>query len=265
MSADLLYGVNQGWIFLISLALFYACAEFGYRLGNAAAPRLNKEATTHVGTIEGALLGLLALLLGFAFSMAMDRYDNRRSVVVNEANDLQTTYLRSKLLHPPHNTIVADLLKQYVDSRVEYLKAAYDQLVLQNALNRTSALQRSLWQQATLAAQENNDEVRTGYFIESLNNLIDDHTRRVAAMGNHVPEIILLLLFFVAAMTIAMTGYSSGLNQTRLGIPRFILILLTSATLMVIIDLDRPKRGFIKVTEKAMLELQRELNTPSAS
>lgn len=260
MNSDLLYGISQGWIFVLIVVLFYAFAEAGIRLGHRASAKISKEAYGHVSTIEGALLGLLALLLGFAFSMSMGRYDDRRSVVVGEANDLQTTFLRAALLPEARYIPIANLLSAYVDSRIAYLRAGRDRAAIDIALNQTAELQTQLWNHALLAAQENSDEVKTGYFIESLNDLIDDHTRRVAAMENHVPEVILLLLVFVAAMTIAMTGYSSGLNQTRLSIPRFILVVLTAATLIVIIDLDRPRRGFITVNEQSMLQLQADFD-----
>ena len=81
-------------------------------------------------------------------------------------------------------------------------------------------------------------------------------------MRNHVPEVILFLLTFVGAMTIAMTGYSSGINNLRLLIPRAILIVLTAATLIVIVDLDRPRRGLITVSEKALTQLQKDLKAP---
>lgn len=256
MSSDLLYNIGQGWLLIFITSLLYLAAELGFQLGKSKSSQFHKDCLPHVGTIEGALLGLLALLLGFAFSMSMERYDNRRQVVLGEANDLQTTYLRAALLPAAQKNIVAQLLRAYVDSRVTYLQSGRDPAVLESALKRTEAIQKELWTQALAAANQNSDEVRTGYFIESLNTLIDDHSRRIAAMENHVPEIILLLLIVVAAMTIAITGYSSGLNQVRLSVARFVLIALTSLTLIVIIDLDRPKRGFIKLNEKAMLSVQ---------
>ncbi len=254
----MLYGIGQWWLFLLMLIGFYLCAEVGFRFGRRGHQQFNKDSLTHVSTIEGALLGLLALLLGFAFSMAMGRFDDRRAVVLGEVNDLATTDLRAKLLPEPHQTQSHKLLGQYVASRLEYLRAGSDRDLINRSLKETTELQKLLWNEAVNAARLDSDEVRTGYFIESLNSLIDDHTRRVAAMENHVPEIITALLLVVAGMTIAITGYSSGLNKARLAIPRFILILLTSLTLLVIIDLDRPRRGFIKVSEQGMVELQKQ-------
>lgn len=259
MNNDLIYGIGQGWLFIIFVVGFYLSAEIGFRFARRSANKVGKEATSHISTIEAALLGLLALLLGFAFSMSMSRYDSRKSIVIDEANDLQTTYLRAELLNDPFKEVTKRLLKEYVDSRVEYLQAGLDELKIQEALDRTIKIQHQLWDQAVHAARADSDEVRTGYFIESLNSLIDDHTVRVNAMRNHVPEIILLLLIFVGAMTIAMTGYSSGINKLRLPVPRAILVILTAATLIVIIDLDRPRRGLITVSEKSLLQLQQDL------
>jgi hypothetical protein len=121
-------------------------------------------------------------------------------------------------------------------------------------------LQIGLWSTAVAAARENSDEVTTGYYIESLNGLIDDHTKRLTAMDNHVPEAILMLLLLVATMTIAVTGYSSGLRHARLLVLRAILAILVAATLLVIVDLDRPRRGLIKVSEASMLQLQQDLS-----
>lgn len=262
MNNDLIYGIGQGWIFLFLIIGFYLAAEVGFRVARRLSNKVGKEATTHIATIEGALLGLLALLLGFAFSMSISRYDSRKAVIIEEANDLQTTYLRAELLSDPHKEITKRFLRDYVDSRVEYLQAGLDELKLGEALARTARIQNQLWNQAVSAAKSDSDEVRTGYFISSLNSLIDDHTVRVNAMRNHVPEVILFLLIFVGAMTIAMTGYSSGINNLRLPIPRAILIVLTAATLIVIIDLDRPRRGLITVSEKALTQLQKDLKAP---
>lgn len=259
-----MYEMNEWLLFALTILLFYASSEIGFRLGRRAGKGLGEEAYPHVATIEGALLGLLALLLGFAFSMAMSRYDSRRQVVVAEANDLQTTFLRSKLLPSARRHEIGILLKEYVDSRISYLQAGRDTALIRQALDLTVKLQDKLWNAALAVAEENSDEVRTGYFIESLNGLIDDHSRRLTAMESHVPDVIFILLLFVGAMTLAMTGYSSGFNEHRLIVPRLILIVLTAATLLVIVDLDRPRRGLITVSERSLVDLKAQLDRDSS-
>jgi hypothetical protein len=127
------------------------------------------------------------------------------------------------------------------------------------ALEWTKTLHARLWADAVAAERENPDEVTTGYFIESLNRVIGDHTKRVMSMENHVPGVVLWLLILVACLTLAATGYSSGLRNMRLVPLRLILAILIAATLTVIVDLDRPRRGLIKVSEASMLTLRQEL------
>lgn len=117
MPGEFLYGVNQWVLLVLTTAAFYLCAEAGYRYGRRMAAQSGPDVHSHVTTIESALLGLLALLLGFAFAMAMNRFDVRKNVVVEEANDLRTTYLRAQLLpatprdadmHRLHDAILAN-------------------------------------------------------------------------------------------------------------------------------------------------------------
>lgn len=259
MPGEYLYGVNEFLLFLLAVGLLYGAAEVGFRYGRRFASRTDLDVHSHVATIEGALLGLMALLLGFAFAMAMSRFDARKQIVLDEVNDLQTTYLRAHLLPERRGADCMRLLEEYVESRVDFLRAGTDKARIEEAQSKTHRLQVRLWSEAVAAAREDSDEVRTGYFIDSLNRLIDDDAARTVAMNNHVPEVILHMLLLVSVLTIAVTGYSSGLRHKRLKALRVILVLLIAATLAVIIDLDRPRRGLIRVGEEGMFRLQREL------
>jgi mannose/fructose/N-acetylgalactosamine-specific phosphotransferase system component IID len=256
---EFLFGLNQIIIMVITLAMLYLSTEIGYRYGLRFTERTSEKVLSHVSTIEASLLGLMALLLGFAFSMAMSRYDIRKQVVLDEVNDLQTTFMRTQLLPKEYRGPCAELLKQYVDTRITYFQAGTDKDLMKNSLSQTKAVQAKLWNTAVQAARANDSEVVTGYFVATLNDLIDDHTRRVTAMENHVPQTILGLLFLVCCMTMAVTGYSSGLRTKRLKALRVILITLIAATLIVIVDLDRPRRGLITISEAGMLQLKQDL------
>ncbi len=259
MTSEFLFGFDQLLVLLISLVMLYVSIEAGYRYGTRFAERTSEAVQSHVATIEAALLGLMALLLGFAFSMALTRFDIRKQLVLNEVNDLQTTFMRSQLLPAAYRQTCVDLLHQYVETRIAYFQAGTNNQMMVQALQSTKAIQVQLWKAAVLAARANDSEVVTGYFISSLNNLIDDHTRRVTAMENHVPQPILALLFLVACLTVAVTGYSSGLCTKRLKALRYIIIVVITATLIVIVDLDRPRRGFIKISEAGMVQLKADL------
>ena len=200
--------MHEGLLFIGGVALFYLSVEIGIRLGKRSPIASDDAARSHIGTIESALLGFFALLLGFAFAMAMGRYDDRRKIIVDEANDLSTTDLRAALLPEPFQTEVRDILRKHVDSRVAFSQAQLNPESARNALRETDELQKLLWQRGVEATKVSTDEVRTGYFIETLNSLIDDHTRRTNAIQNHVPDFILLLLYFVGTTTFLMAGYS---------------------------------------------------------
>jgi hypothetical protein len=259
MMSELFYGINEWLMFFFILGLLYGSAEVGFRYGRRFAARTTPEIHSHVATVEGALLGLLALLLGFAFAMAAARFETRKQVVMEEANDLQTTFLRAQLLPEKYRTPTMDLLEEYVQSRLDSLRAGSDRERIDEAQRKTKQIQIRLWAVARAAAKDDPNEVTTGYFIESLNNLIDDHTKRSIAMENHVPEVILYLLVLVASFTMSVTGYSSGLRRKRLKALRVIMTLLITATLIVIIDLDRPRRGLIRVSEDSFVNLQKDL------
>ena len=259
MAHEVFYGVNQWILLLITIGLLYGSAEVGFRVGRRSATQIPADAHSHVATIEAALLGLLALLLGFAFAMAVSRFDVRKQAVLEEANDLQTAYLRAKLLPASHRDRCAQLLGDYVVSRIDYYQAGVNPELARTALERIRGLQAQLWAEAAAAVRENPEEGALGYFIETLNRLINNHNRRSEAMDNHVPEVILWLLLFMACMTVAVTGYSSGLKHLRLVGLRLILSVLIAASLFVIVDLDRPRRGLIKVSEDRLVTLRDQL------
>jgi hypothetical protein len=261
MSGELLYGVNIWLIALVIMILFLLMTEAGFRAGCKVRSGLEETAKSQVSVISGALLGLLALLLGFTFSMAQGRFALRQALVVEEANDIGTTYLRSRQLPEPYQTEVASLLRQYVDARVDFFRDAVDEEHLKEAQNRAIQLQNQLWSKALGAVAKDDRVVITGLFIQSLNNLIDTQEKRLAAMENHVPESVLLLLFIVALVATLAVGYGCGLGAHRSFFSTTMMSLLIMLVITVIIDLDRPRRGLIRVSQNSMIRLQTGLST----
>lgn len=259
MSAELLYGVNEVIIAAAMLVLLVVANEYGYRKGVKARETFNDGARSHIGTISGGALGVLALLLGFSFAMSLSRFDLRNHLVVEEANAIGTTYLRSRLLPAPINKEVAALLRQYVDVRVDFYRLARDQAQFNQVNDRTEELQRELWARVPLAVQKDPGPVTTGLFMQSLNEVIDLSEARRAARDNHVPEGVVVLLFSVALMATLGIGYGCGLGQHRNLFSTIMLAVLLVLVITVIIDLDRPARGLIRVRQDSMLRLQNSL------
>ena len=153
-------------------------------------------------------------------------------------------------------------MREYTAVRLLFFEAGADPVKLQAANERTQQLQDQLWEQAIALGRQDARAVTTGLFIESLNEMFDLHARRVAALENRVPEVILLLLYVVAVVTIAMLGYGAGPSERRNLLPTLIALLLVATILLTIIDLDRPRRGLIQVSQTSMLSLQGNFKEP---
>lgn len=243
---------------LLFLGLLVAI-ELGFRLGDRIAESASDSARAQVNTIQASLLGVLALLLGFTFSLALQRYDARSAAVVTESNAIGTAILRADLLPEPYRDQARDALSSYLDLRIQAASISLDRVDERDEiLDRTAALQNRLWQIGSNASLEYPNPVQTGLFVQALNDLIDTYGSRNAALDRHVPEIVLFLLFGTFALTACLVGFSSGISGNRASFPTYILVVLITFLVFIIIDLDRPRRGLIEVSQKSLIELRTE-------
>lgn len=237
--------------FVIGVAAILLVSEIGWQLGT----RTKTPAGSNFSTLESAMLGLLALMLAFTFSMALTRFEARRDAVVNEANAIGTTALRARLLPEPQRTETLKLLREYVQIRLEIVRGNSSLVELARAVDRSNALQESLWQQAKATAAKDKGAVPTGLFIQSLNEMIDNQAKRLSALRNRIPNSVLLTLFAIAAVAGGFAGYASALDPQRNRMPVYVMGILVSAVIYLIIDLDRPSAGFITNSQQPMVDL----------
>lgn len=259
LTAERFYGANQWLIFTVLLVLLLVATEIGYRVGRAARSRMSDHAISQLTTIEGGVLGVLALLLAFTFSMAVARYESRRELVVKEANAIGTAALRAQLLPEPARSEAASLFRQYVASRIELAEAASDVNRRQAALVTTEKLQQQLWALGAGALRSDGHSFAPALLIASLNEVIDVHGERLAAARNHVPEVVLRLELLVAVFAVGLVGYGCGAGDRRNPVSTSALAILLAAIVLLILDLDRPRRGLIQVSQQPLVELQRSL------
>ena len=258
-----MYDQNSILIVTILFFLILLANEAGYRLGHFFQSRTDTDVKTHTNTIQAGTLGLLALILGFTFNMSLQRYNNRSEAVILESNAIGTALLRTELLPAPYDTVTHHLLQQYIELRLAVSNTGYAMVSEQKALmEETRQLQHEIWKAAVKAARLDPRTVTTGYFINSLNSMIDAYAKRNALLQMHVPEVIIFMLFIVFIMSGALMGYASGLGKNRTTIPAMMMTFLISLVVFIIIDLDRPKRGIIKVKQESMQLLQTDKTTP---
>ena len=239
--------------------LILAAEEVGYRIGRNYQRKSDEDVKVQTNTIQAGTLGLLALILGFSFNMALQRYNSRSEAVIKEANAIGTALMRTHLLPAPYDSLSHSLLQQYINLRLTVSNTAYAMVTEREALNdETIALQRTIWDQTVKAARIDPNPVTTGYFITSFNNVIDTYSERNALLALHMPEVILYLLFVVFIVSGALIGFASGLGHKRTFLPSALLCFLICLVVFIIIDLDRPRRGIIKVDQRSMEQLKSE-------
>ncbi|MEZ5460370.1 hypothetical protein [Dokdonella sp.] len=254
---DLIFGQNSVLIAGSALAAMVGAIEIGFRIGRRSDERVSKSAHAHIGAIQASLLGMLALLLGFTLSLSLQRYDTRSEAVVDEANAIGTAWLRAQLLPGSVRGQVLEGMRRHVDLRVDAgeIDLAHP-AERSRLLGQTNENLNRLWGLALTAAEENPSPVTTGLYIQALNEMIDSHGQRGAALNRHVPQTVLLLLFGTFLLTGSVVGYASGVAGHRPSATTHVLAVLIVVLAFVILDLDRPRRGLIRVDQSSLLDLQ---------
>jgi len=201
-----LYNYSLLTIFLVGVAAILLAIEIGHWLG----VRATGKGGDNISTLEGAVIGLLALMVGFTFAMALSRFEARRDAILAEANAIGTTALRARLLPEPHRKEVLGLLRDYVRIRLDVTQRSTTRTDLAAAIENSNAIQEKLWQHAMAMAAADNGMVPTGLFIQTLNETIDDQAKRLNALRNRVPNIVPSALFAVAIIVGGFAGYGTG-------------------------------------------------------
>jgi hypothetical protein len=256
VNAGFLYGANEIIIFCGFLAVMLAATETGFRLGRRSAENTADKTKSIVSTVEAAILGVLGLLLGFTMSMAVSRFEARKQLVLNEANAIGTSCLRTELLPAAEGSEIASVLRQYITVRVQYGSAGVDQTQLESLRRQTARLQSEFWTRAVAYSQKDPNPVRAGLLLQSLNQAIDLEATRRMAFQNHVPPSVIYVNAIVGVLAATLVGYAFGLNGRRQIFSMCMLALAITLVLALIIDLDRPRAGFIRVSQQPMTDLQ---------
>jgi hypothetical protein len=216
------------------------------------------------GILQGALLGLVGLLLAFGLSLAVSRYETRRANVVAEANAIGTTYLRAQTLAEPMRSRSMELLVDYTEAALRLSDAVPGSDEAGEAVAAEAAIERQLWSLAGEALDQQPVASAPRLYVETLNEMIDDEAARVASLSNRVPTAVLLLDIFGAAMALGLLG--AYLAIAGRGVPAVVLAsVLIVFLLLVTADLDRPTRGLIQVPDTPLANQLDSMSDPPAA
>ena len=241
-------------VLLFVLSALGLAALAGHFLRRLTDPRQEKEHSQESYLI-GSMLGFLALLMAFSFSMALDRHEERRHLVVQEANAIGTAYLRAQLLDEPHRARLSTLLIQYTDNRVALGTGKHSGLERQLAVN--DRLLTTIWAAVVAARDSANAHGIATPILMTFNEVIDLDTERKVARQVRVPPPVLLLLLGFMILTATVIGFVLEEKRARLGASA--LFVLLSVYVSIIVDLNRPTSGSIRESQEAMLMLQGSL------
>ena len=264
MQGNIFYRLDPFLICAVLIGVLVAASEIGFwvkkKMAGGGPDTIGKA---DIALIIGAVLTLLALLLGFTYSMSEGRFEERRQLVIDEANAIGTTYLRAKTLPEPRSSEIQGLLRQYTALRVEIVgRMEDDPKKIQEMENRTKQLQSMLWSHAAALARGNPNPV-ISIFLVTLNEMIDLHTKKLAAFRNRVPFPIYVVLFIVSAFALWLIGYYLGSHRQRAMIVTAMLAFLVASVMWLIMDLDQPVRGAIRTSQQSLIDLNQDLSQES--
>lgn len=260
MASQPLDVIPLGALLLAAAAALWLAMEGGYRIGRWRHAHNPDEKEQPVGAMVASILGLVALVLGFTFSLAASRFDARRMAVLEESNAIGTTYLRAQLLPEAERTEVSRLLREYVAVRIQAVR----ELKPEEGIAKSEGLQDLLWQQAKAAAEKDPHSILTGIFIQSLNETIDLHSKRVmVGLRSRIPLVIWVGLFGLSALGMAAVGYQCGLWVTRRSPAMVGFVVAFAVVLYLIADLDRGREGMLQVSQQSLVDLQRTIQPAS--
>ena len=248
--------LNHPWEFgLLLLVILALVLEVGYRLAISARIQEDPDRKDQMIAIRDGLFLLLSLLVGFTLALAASRYSERRELLIQEAVSIGTTYLRAGTLPPPYRDQSQQLLRQYVDARIDLDNAGMDRGRFAEASARSKHIQEELWSNGAAVTQSDRTAI-TATYINSLNETIDLHDKRIGALENRIPQSIWILIVSVSMIAV----FSRGLTLTHRFWPTLVLIPLTIAIVVALIaDLDTTSTGLIRLDQRAMYRLKADL------
>jgi hypothetical protein len=248
---------------LLLLAVVGSATAAGFALGRYLREHQAKLREPF-GVIQGALLGVVGLILAFGLTLAVGRYEDRRAATVAEANAIGTTYLRAQLVAEPQRTRSLELLRRYTDLALRISKEVPDSSGMHRTTAAEGVLQRRLWHLAgqTIGAAPVASAPRL--YVDSLNATFDAQSARLSALNNRVPGAVLALEVFGAAAAIGLLA----LHISVLG--RGLVAMLAAAALITLLllvtfDLDRPTRGLIKVPSTPLQSVRASMVLPPSA
>lgn len=234
-------------------ALFLVAAELGFQWGRRGAYGGHDQP---LGTTLAAAFGVVGLLLAFSFSLSVSRFDLRRADLVDEANAIGTTILRTQLLDTATGVAMRAKLADYVETRIAFARAGANASDRARANEQSAGLQRAMWQLAMQTARRDPHSTMTPLFVQSLNETIDSGARHDAALAAIIPVPIVIVLLFIVLASGVLLGIDFGRKGSRSPVVQVVFAVMLGLVIGVILDMDRPQHGLIRIDISPLEQLR---------
>jgi hypothetical protein len=250
-------GTISLWLFFFgTAALVLTSIEVGFRLGRSAHRRSKEEMESPAAAMAGAILGLVAFMLAFTFGIASSRFDTRKELVRNEANAIETTWLRADFIPQPDREEVRRLIVRYLDERLMLVRSP-SAANIEAALRDIEELRQRLWQLAVEHGQRDLDSDVAALYVDSLNEMFNLHHQRVAVgIQVRIPLGVWLALYALSALGMLGMGYQAGITGSKRSGASLILALSFALVTSMIAALDGAGTSGFRVPQQPLIDVR---------
>jgi len=236
----MLYTLAGLMLAIVMFCMMLLMVKLGHQLGS------KKPVSSALGVTEGAVFTLMALLIAFTFSNASQRFDQRKMMIVEEANAIGTAHLRLDMLMEADRSLIRKDFIDYVDARLAIYTAIPDFQAVDLAINHCKAIQAKLWQDAITACKNSSSPLLPMFILTPINSMFDLANARTAYAYLHPTPLVFVLLILTAFMSAFLASYALQGKDSWRSFHVIAFALISSLTVYIIIDLEFPRLGFIK-------------------
>jgi hypothetical protein len=221
--------------------------ESGHRIGRRSMVTDPVGAHQGLGPIEAAVFGLMGLIIALSFTGAALRFDQRRMLVIDEANAIGTAYLRVDMLPEDAQPVIRRYFRDYLESRIELYRNISDKDKVAVLEQQTASIQMKIWKASVIACRKSDNISASMLLLPALNSMIDICSTRTAIRQIHQPNIIFIVMILLALVCSLIAGFGMSIRKSRSWIHLIGFTLVMLITIIVIIDLEYPRVGFIRI------------------
>jgi hypothetical protein len=250
---------------LFAVGLFggvLACMRIGWRIGRKRLQTLGEDAQAGLGALDGAVFGLMGLLIAFTFTGAATRFDARRSLVTQQVNAIGTAWLRLDLLAEPEREKTRDGFRRYVDTQIEIVGNSGNDDAVSAGMARLSSIQQEIWANLIHAVRSDKTLPLTQAVLPPANDMFDLSTSRFMAAQQHPPVAVFLMLGALVLVSGLLAGYGMAKAERQSTLHLFGFAAIMALSVYIILDIEYPRLGLVRIDsfDRAIIELRASMN-----